>query len=308
MKGVLKATIKDTANIDGSFESNRGKGKGEVTAALKDKKIRAATTFTVQKPTYDFSADFYYDYEKDNSKKVSFSTQNKLDQQSIDSKNAVEIFSERYGMNVAASTQGKYPSEKQKVNVELQLPTGRKFSIDGTRDVNVQDGKGQGKGHFTATDELPNKQQRQLIVDTKVNDLNMKEYFFDFTGSLKYKNYDNKDAKVSLGLKNIAKGHFSAANGNLQVDGTLIPHTMTASVKLDEYCSEHAIYNFNGKYGDIGDVEVSGKFYTANQERPHSHEFTGTLNVPQTKLQTVTVKSKGEVTEPADENGVYGVK
>lgn len=308
MKGSLKATIKDNANIDGSFESKRGKGRGEVTAALKDKKIRAETTFTIQKPTFDISADFYYDYEKDNSKKVHFSTQNKVESQSFDSKNAVEIFSERYAMNVAASNQGQFPNGKQKVNVEVQLPTGRKFSFDGNRELNLQDGKGNAKVHFTATDELPNRQQRQLIVDAKANDINTKEKFFDYSGTFKYKNYDNKDIKLGLNLKNLAKGHFSTANGNLQIDGGLMPHTLTANIKLDEYCSEHAIYSFNSKYGDIGDVDLSGKFYVANKDRPHSHEFTGTLNVPQTELKKLIVTSKGEVAEPADENGVYGVK
>lgn len=308
MKGFVKASIKDSVSIDGSFESNGGKGKGEVTATLKDRKIRAESTFTIQKPTFDFNGDFYYDFEKDNTKKVHLSTQNKLDNQSVDSKNVVEIFSERYALNLGASTQGKLPSGKQKVTVEIQLPTGRKFSIDGNRDVTLQDGKGHGKAHFTATDELPNRLQRQLSIDTKVNDLNRKQSFFDFDGSLKYKNYDNKDIKVALALKNLAKGHFSTANGNLQIDGTFMPHTLIASVKLDEYCSEHAIYNFNGKYGDLGESEISGKFYAANKDRPYSHEFSGALKVPNSKLKNIVFKSKGEVSEPADEGGVYGVK
>lgn len=308
MKGMLKGSVKDVITVDGSFESSRGKGKGEVTATLKDKKVRAESTFTVQKPTFDFAGTFYYDYEKDNNKKISFTTQNKIQPQAIDSKNTVEIFSERYAFNVGASTEGKFPSGKQKANVEVQLPTGRKFSANVDRDVNLQDGKGSGNAHIIATDELPNRQQRQVIVDVKINDISVKERFFDLIYSLKYKNFDNKDMKIALALKNLQKGHFSTANGNLQIDGAFMPHTLTMNVKLDEYCADHAIYSFSSKYGDLGDVDVSGKFYVANKERPHSHEFTGTLNVPNTKLQKIIVNSNGQVSEPADENGVYGLK
>lgn len=308
VKGTMKANVKDVLTLDGKYESKQGKGKGEINAALKDKKLRAETQFTIQKPVFDFTSDFYYDYERDNSKKVSFSTKNKLDRKSLDSKNAVEVFGEQYGFNVAASNEGVFPSGKQKANVEVSLPTGRKFTANIDREVDLKDGKGSGKAHLTATDELPNKQQRQAIVDVKINDLNVKQSFFDFIGSMKYKDYDNKDVKVQLALKNLQKGHFSTATGGMTIDGQLLPSVINANVQIDEYCAEHAIYSFNGKYGDLGDVEMSGKYETANKDRPYSHDFVGKLNVPESKFKTLTVKSNGKVSEPADDQGAYGVR
>jgi hypothetical protein len=292
----------------GTYESSKGKGNGVLNAAFKDKKLRAETQFTIQKPTYDFSSDFYYDYERDNTKKVHFSTANHVTQKSLDSKNEVEVFGERYAFNVGATNEGGFPEGKQTATVDLQLPTGRKFSAAIDRDVKLKDGKGNGKIHVTATDELPNKQQRQLVTDLKVDDLNVKQSFFDFVGSMKYKDYDNKDVKAQVALKNLQKGHFSTATGNMNVDGALLPNAFTLNVKIDEYCADHAIYAFNGKYGSVGDVDLSGKFFNANKERPYSHEFVGVLNVPESRWKSLTVRSNGKVTEPADENDVYGVR
>uniref|UniRef100_UPI003D36D77B hypothetical protein n=1 Tax=Klebsiella pneumoniae TaxID=573 RepID=UPI003D36D77B len=146
------------------------------------------------------------------------------------------------------------------------------------------------------------------VLDMKVSDANFKAGFFDSVSSLKYKTHDNKDLKVQFALKNLQKGHFATASGSLQVDGTLVPDVATLNVKVDEYCKEHAIYSFNGKYGSIGDVDVNGKFYPATKDRPHSHDFTGVVNVPNTKLQKLTVTSNGQLTEPAEPEGSYIVK
>ncbi|KAG5666411.1 hypothetical protein PVAND_014440 [Polypedilum vanderplanki] len=307
VKGTMKGSITDVLNIDGTYESNKGKGNAVFNAVLKDKKLRSETQFTIQKPTYNFASDFYYDYEKNNNKKVHLSTANQLTSKTVDSKNVVEIFGEHYSFDVGATNEGGFPDGKQTANVDLQLPTGRKFSASVNRDVKMKDGKGNGRLHLTATDELPNKQQRQLVTDMKVDDLNIKQSFFDFVGAMKYKDYDNKDIKAQVALKNLQKGQFSTAVGNMNIDGSLMPNTFTMNVKLDEYCADHAIYNFNGKYGNIGDIDLSGKFYNANKERPYSHEFIGTINVPETKWKSLTLKSNGKVNEPADENGVYGI-
>lgn len=308
MVGTLKGSVSDAIIVDGNFKSVNGKGNAVVNAAIKDRKLKAESTFTIQKPTFDFATDIFYDYEKDNTKKVHFGTQNKIDKEAFDSKNEVEVFSERYGFNVAANKEGAMFNGKQKGSAEVQLPTGRKLTFTADREVRVTDGKGNGNMHLTATDELPNKQQRQAVLDVKVSDANFKAGFFDSVSSLKYKTHDNKDLKVQFTLKNLQKGHFATATGSLQVDGTLVPDVATLNVKIDEYCKEHAIYSFNGKYGSLGDVDVNGKFYTATKDRPHSHDFNGVVNVPNTKLNKLTVTSSGQLTEPADPEGSYIVK
>lgn len=308
MLGSLKGSISDAITADGSFQSTNGKGSATINASIKDRKVKADTQFTIQKPKYDFSTDIFYDYEKDNTKKVHFSTNNNIDDSSFDSKNQVEVFNERYIFNVNANNEGTYAVGKQKAAAEVQLPTGRKLSFTADRDAKLANKKGSGQLHFTATDELPNKQQRQAILDLKVNDVSLKEGFFDFIGSLKYRAYDNKDLKAQLSVKNLKNGDFSTANFALQVDGKLVPEAATLNVKIDEYCANHAIYSLNGKYGNLGDINANGKFYVASKERPHSHDFSGVLNVPNTKLQKLSVTSNGQLTEPAERDGSYIVK
>lgn len=308
MVGSMKASVTDAITADGTFQSNNGKGTATINAAIKDRKVKADTQFTVQKPTYDFETDIFYDYEKDNTKKVHFETKNKIDDNSLESKNQVEVFSERYGFNVDANKEGSFLNGKQKAAAEVQLPTGRKLSIKAEREARMASGKGDGQLHMTATDELPNKQQRQAVLDVKVNDLNPKAGFFDYNGSLKYRGYDNKDLKVQVGAKNLKKGEFSTAAGSLQVDGTLVPEVTTLNLKLDEYCDNHAIYSLTGKYGQLGDIDVNGKFYVGSTARPHSHDFNGVLNMPNTKLQKLIVTSNGQLTEPADPEGTYLIK
>lgn len=308
MDGKLKAAFNDVIKVDGTFTSNDGTGNAVLNGEIKDRKVRGESQFTVKKPTYDFVTDIYYDYEKDNSKKVQFSTKNQLQDKSISSKNDVEVFSERYTFNVDASSEGAFPIGKQKLTTDFTLPTGRKFILDAMREVNGGGDNINGQVHLTATDELPNKQQRQVVVDMKTKDVNRRLGFFDGTSTLKYRGFDNKDFKVQTTLKNLKKGHFSTAAGSVQIDGTMVPEPLTVNLNVDEYCENHAIYSANGKYGSIGDIDVNGKFYTATKDRPHSHDFTGVLNLPNTKLQRVTVTSNGQFTEPNEPEGNYIVK
>lgn len=310
IKGTMKMNVKDTVNVDGTYESKKGKGNIVFNVGLKDRKLHTATQFTIQKPVYDFASDFYYDYEKDNSKKITFSTKNKIQPRSIDSKNILDVFNERYALNFGGSVEGDtIPGGHQKLNFDLQLPTGRKVSTDFDRDFSgLKNGKGNGKVNWKFTDELPNRQQRHGVIDLTINNIDMQNRYFDMVESFKYKDYDNKDYKLQFSIKNLAKGHhFATASATIQSDGALMTHPLTANIKIDEYCKEHAIYSFNSKYGDIGDINVSGKFYTANNERPYSHDFTGKLNVPKSQFKTITVTSSGKISEPVNADGVYTV-
>ena len=309
MVGSLKASAANAVTAEGNFQAANGKGNAVINASIKDRKLKGESQFNIAKPTFDFSTDIFYDYEKDNTKKVHFSTKNQVQDNSVVSKNEVEIFSEHYSFNVDASNDGTLENGKQKGSAVVSLPTGRKFSFNADREARfANEGKGNGAFHLTATDELPNKQQRQAIVDLKVNDLSPKAGFFDLTGSMKYRAYDNKDLKLQIGAKNLKKGHYSTATGSLQIDGSLVPDVATVKINLDEYCDNHAIYSASGKYGQVGDININGKFYVANKDRPHSHDFNGVLNLPKTKLQKLTVSSNGQLTEPADSEGAFIIK
>lgn len=80
--------VKDTLDGTGSFKSTNGKGDGNVVLTLPkvDRKFKIETTFNIAAPTYDMKTDFYYNFEKEDGKKITFDTKNRVTKNSFDSK------------------------------------------------------------------------------------------------------------------------------------------------------------------------------------------------------------------------------
>lgn len=104
--------------------------------------------------------------------------------------------------------------------------------------------------------------------------------FFDTTHELKYKGFDGKDLNLNAKIKNAQKGHFSAAAIHGTMQGSLIPQPGSVDIVVDEYCANHAIYHVTGKYGNQYDLAVNGKFYVADEKKPHTHDVSATLSMP----------------------------
>lgn len=80
--------VKDTVDGKGTFKSNNGKGDGNLLVTLQkvDRKFKIDTTFNIAAPIYDMKTDFYYNFEKENDKKITFDTKNRVQKGSFDSK------------------------------------------------------------------------------------------------------------------------------------------------------------------------------------------------------------------------------
>jgi hypothetical protein len=76
--------------LKGSGELKANKGKGDANALFNigklDRKLKVDSKFNINAPVYDVSTDFFYDFEKDNTKKVHFDTKNKISKGTFDSK------------------------------------------------------------------------------------------------------------------------------------------------------------------------------------------------------------------------------
>lgn len=88
MNGVFTAKVKDTLDGTGTFKSVNGKGDGTVLLNLEkvDRKFKINTSFNIAAPVYDMKTDFFYNFEKENDKKITFDTKNKMSRGSFDSK------------------------------------------------------------------------------------------------------------------------------------------------------------------------------------------------------------------------------
>lgn len=88
MNGVFNMKVKDTVDGTGTFKSTNGKGDGNVLITLLkvDRKFKINTTFNIAAPIYDMKTEFFYNFEKENDKKITFDTKNRVTQNSFDSK------------------------------------------------------------------------------------------------------------------------------------------------------------------------------------------------------------------------------
>lgn len=75
-EGKFNVDVTDILTGNGDFKSDKGKGAFNTLFAFKkmDRKIKIESDFNVAQPTYDVNTKFYYDFEKDNNKKIEFTT------------------------------------------------------------------------------------------------------------------------------------------------------------------------------------------------------------------------------------------
>ncbi|XP_058128999.1 apolipophorins [Anopheles ziemanni] len=302
--GKFSFVVKDF--FDGNGELKSTKGQGELFAVVnfqkQDRKVKLDTKFKVSAPVYDVSVDLYYDFEKDNSKKVHFETKNKATQTSFDSKNKVEVFSEKYEFNVQGQGNPKPVDGTFTTKFNLVLPTGRQFGGDFKRDVSTKDEKKFGKMVANVFDKQPGGKQRTVAYTGELKDGNFKAKLFDATHNVKYTDLDGKTLLLDVGLKHVPAGSYRSAAGSLKVSGSLLPQVAEVAVVVDEYCEHHAKYHVDSKYGADFGLNLVGGYHTGGHGKPASHELKVDVTAPSVKLGAV---SNGKYLQPETDDGVY---
>lgn len=86
--GSLRINVKEYLVANGQIKANKGNGNGDIVIEFVKigRKVKGDTKFTFQSPNYNLALSFYPDFGKDQQKKISFSTVNKLQPTSVDSK------------------------------------------------------------------------------------------------------------------------------------------------------------------------------------------------------------------------------
>jgi hypothetical protein len=294
--GKFEVFVKDTFKGDGEFKANKGKGDANALFSLGklDRKLKMDSKFNIAAPVYDIATDFFYDFEKDNTKKVHFDTKNKISKTLFDSKNNFEVLSEKYSLNMLGQQTGPLNDGSVKAKFDLGLPTGRQISGDFNRELHVKGDTGNGNMDLKVADKLPNKKTRSFAVSGKFVGDDLKAKFFDITHQLKYNDFDGKNIIVDLHNKHFAKspGKNSFA-GHVNAQGSLLAQPTEFKVVIDEYSDTNAVYNFFTKYGNQMNGNVAGQYEMGGRGKPASHEFKATVNVPQTKLEKLEFESNG---------------
>lgn len=87
-EGTFEVVVKDVLTGNGDLKSVKGKGTLAVLLALTriDRKLKLESEFNIAQPTYDVNSKFFYDFEKDNNKKIEFTTKSQIEYKNLDSK------------------------------------------------------------------------------------------------------------------------------------------------------------------------------------------------------------------------------
>uniref|UniRef100_A0A182S8Q8 Uncharacterized protein n=1 Tax=Anopheles maculatus TaxID=74869 RepID=A0A182S8Q8_9DIPT len=273
-----------------------------VSFVKQDRKVKLDSKFKVDKPVYDVEVDFYYDFEKDNSKKVRFETKNKVTQTSFDSKNKVEVFSEKYELNLEGRGNPKPVDGTFTTKFSLLLPTGRQFGGDFKRESSTKDEKKFGKMVTSLYDKQPGGKQRSVQWTGELKNGDFKAKLFDAVHNVKYSDLDGKTVVFDVTMKHVPAGNYKSAAGSVKVSGSLLPQVAEVSVVVDEYCEHHAKYHVDGKYGSDFTAALVGGYHTGGHGKPASHELKVDLTAPSYKLG---VASNGKYLQPEADDGVY---
>ncbi|XP_053660311.1 apolipophorins [Anopheles marshallii] len=302
--GKFTFVVKDFFDGNGEFKSKNGNGDlfALVTFVKQDRKVKLDSKFTTSKPDYNVEIDFYYDFEKDNSKKVHFESKNKVTQTSFDSKNKVEVFSEKYELNLQGQGNPKPVDGTFSTKFSLLLPTGRQFGGDFRRDSSTKDEKKFGKMVTNLYDKQPGGKQRSLQWTGELKDGDFKAKLFDAVHNVKYSDLDGKTVVLDMTVKHVPAGKYKSAAGSLKVSGSLLPQVAEVSVVVDEYCENHAKYHVDGKYGSDFSTAFVGGYHVGGHGKPASHELKVDVTAPSYKLG---VSSNGKYVQPDTEDGVY---
>lgn len=310
--GTIDLTVQEFVTAHGDYNSQKGVGKSElvVTFAKFNRKVKVDTKYEVSANKFDLRNDFYYDYEKDNTRHVAFDTKNKYTSNSLDSVNDIEINGEKFHFEIDGTKNGELKNGKINGKFLLRLPTQREITGTLDRQFEYSAPKASGHGNIKITDTITQggRKTRSVELDATLKDGNRDQRLFDIVHKLTLTDFDGKSIVVDNHINHLPKGHFKSALANLKVTGS-IPHPVELNVVIDEYCAVHAVYNANFKYGNAGTVQLSGDYYVGEAgKKPNTYKLSGQLSVPQSKLKQLSFDTRGSLKYPdltADPNGQF---
>lgn len=310
--GTLDITVPQFFIAHGDYNSLKGNGKSEfiVNFPKFERKVKVDTKYDVAANKLDLHNDFYYNYEKDNTRHIAFDTKNKYAADSFDSVNEVDINGEKFHFEIGGTKSGDYRNGKQNGRFLLRLPTQREIAGTLDRQVDLDAPKANGHGNLKITDTINQggKKVRSAELDAILKDGNREHRLFDIYHKLILTDFDGKSIVFDNHVNHLPKGDYKSALVNVKISGS-IPHPVEFSVGVDEYCAIHAVFNGNFKYGNAASVHLNGDYAVGEAgKKPNTFKLSGQVSVPQSKLKQLTFDTRGSLKYPdlkADPNGQF---
>lgn len=208
--GQMKVTVPEVLNANGNFKSTDGVGNGMlmIDVPKMGRKIKAESKFTCKDPVHNLDLDVYFDFEKDNSKKLSVSTHNELTKHSVDSKNKADLLGHTMSFNVKGNMDGSFRDGKMNGEFDVTLPN--KYYMHGKldRQIKTKDDIMNGNAHAFVEMKTSKDAPKGMKLDIKGKavDSNPREHVFDFTWNIVASNHDDKDVKLDIEMKHKHEG------------------------------------------------------------------------------------------------------
>lgn len=308
--GKFEASVHELLTAHVNFNQNKGELKSDLVINFIKfgRKVKVDTKYSRTSSKLDFHNDFYYDFERDDTRHISIDSKNKYSTSSVNSVNEVTINGEKFELIGDGKRSGQYTNGKQEGSLTLRLPTQREFTATLNREVNFSGPKSTGHGTIKLIDTNgATKKSRSVEFEGNLKDGNREKGFFDMHHKLTLINFDGQKIEAKSQLKRLPKDQFKMALVTFDASGA-IPTPVSFSVGLDEYCAVHAIYHAKAKFGDRAEIDFSGNYAVGEAEKtPATFKLTGKVAVPQTKLNDLTFDTSGSLKYPDVQNvdGVY---
>lgn len=308
--GKFDISIKDM--LAGHGEAKWKNGVGDVTVLFNLKKlarkIKLESKYQIARPTYNIDATIYYNFEKDNAKKLTFNTQNQIQQTSIDSNSALDLNGQKCTFAIKGQYKGDLLDGTIDGNFNLGLPNGRQISGDINRKSSKRDNTAEGYANAKLTDRLPDGKQRSLAMDVKFSGFNPKARLVDLYHKFTYINTDGKDGVVEVLIKHLPNNNNKMVETSFSGSGALLEHPVELNLKIDEYSKDHAVYRMSGKYGNLLSGNLNGNYKIGGKGKPTTYQIQMTVDAPKTQFQSYKMESSGHLLQPEAEDGIYDAK
>lgn len=298
---TLEMLIQDIMQLNTEFKFNElkvGKEKlpqvkGDGFVLLKFPKVnnyqvKANTKFAVGQPNYDINVELFYDFERDNTKKAVFNTENVVKANEYHTKNSVEVMGKTYQLNGNYQLTGPIDNGVLKFDGQVVMPSARTFSADFKRKLDKKvvkdtDSSYSGNVDLTLKDQSPEKGLRTIVVTGKLIELNPRVGKFNVGYKIELADYDRSNIVFEPSVELERGDHM---NLGFNVFGKMLPEKFTSTLAIKNELKKNDQMNFDLKahYGKSIDVSSVGHFKVAPGGTNFDYKVFSKLNVDKVSL------------------------
>lgn len=311
--GNVDLSVENLLTAKGQVKAEKGVGDSslEISLPKADRKLKAQTQYKTGASKLDVHTEFFYNFEKDNSKVIIVDTKNEYSKLSLNSANKLTISQSTYEFNIAGQRSAdccKFGTIKG--NFLLRLPSLREIAGSIDRTLTLKGGEAQGRGLVTLSDTIVagGNKKRSIELEGIIKNTNFQLYLFDISHKLTLKDFDNKDLVLQSNVKHLPKNEYKSASASLLLQGSYLPNAVDISFNVDEYNPVHAVYKINLKHGNSVNINLNGDYNIGEPgSKPSTYNVQAQLSIPDTKLKQLQLGSQGSFSLPApnDSNGQY---